>query len=191
MKMIIEAREDDKGNLASTILILFVMSLVGGFGGIPIGAILSAVMQRVLNDSSPLVMYGFFIGPIILGMILVLIYIRKDISTTNHTFCEKCKKKMTPMTEMDTLFSIPVTGEQSYTNPLSYLAQNMVRISSVREIPENGRGCYVCCYTCHKCSNRMVRIADFAPFRGQCKWKNSYYFDFAEFIQARAKNDLL
>lgn len=48
MPKIILAREQDKGELSSPILVRFVMCLVGGFAGIPIGALLSVVMQLVL-----------------------------------------------------------------------------------------------------------------------------------------------
>ncbi len=191
MSKILIARETDKGNTSSVILAWFVTSLVGGFAGIPIGAILSAVMQGVLKNNSAPVMYGFFAAPIILGILITFIYLRKDSDTKNHTVCEKCKHQMIPMTEMDTLFSIPATGDDKYNQPFDYLAQNMVRISSMNEILPNKRGCYVCGYTCPNCSNKIIRIADFLPFNGTCHWKEFYYYEYTQFVQARQKNDLL
>lgn len=193
MAKIMLPREQDCGQKKSNVFLLMTMSLVGAFGGIPIGALLSGVMQRVLHNSSAPIMYGFFFGPIILAMIIVFFISKKDVDTKNHTVCEDCKKKMVPMTEIDTLFSIPAFGDQHYDNPLSYLAQNMVRISSVHDIPENGRGCYVCCYTCETCSKRIVRVADFYPNHQTCtcEWKESYYFNYGQFLSARMKNDLL
>lgn len=193
MAKIMLPREHDSGQKMTNGLILLVTSLTGGFGGIPIGALLSGIMQRVLHNSSAPVMYGFFFAPIIIGMLIAFFYVKKDINTKNRTICENCKKKMVPMTEVDTLFSIPAHGDQHYENPLNYLAQNMVRISSVHDIPENGRGCYVCCYTCQTCAKKIVRVADFYPNHRtcDCEWKESYYFDFGQFSTARMKNDLL
>lgn len=191
MPKIILAREEDKGELSSPILVRFVMCLVGGFAGIPVGTLLSAVMQVVLKDSSAPVMYGFYAGPIILGMLIAFLYIRKDTVVKNHTICTKCKHKMEPATPEDTIFHIPAEHGDTYENPLEYLAKNMVRVSSIREIPPYKRGCYVCCYVCSNCANRIVRIADFLPQRGTCHWAETYYYDFGEFVQARQKNDLL
>lgn len=191
MGQIILSREEDKGKTSTVWMSMIVLCLVGGFGGIPFGAILSGVMQRVLDDSSAPVMYGFFALPIIIGMILVLCLAMKDIDTKNHTRCSGCKHKLQPMTEMDALFYIPAEGDQQYEQPLPYLAQHMVRVSSIREIPPKKRGCYVCCYSCPNCSNRIVRVADFLPKAGTCQWKKSYYFDFQEFVTTRGTNDLL
>lgn len=193
MTKIMLPREQDCGQKMSHVFILMAMSLIGGFGGIPIGALLSCIMQKVLKNSSFAIQYGFFFVPVVLGIIFVFFYLKKDMDTKNHVVCEDCKKKMVPMTEIDTLFSIPVFGDQHYDNPLNYLAKNMVRISSVHDIPENGRGCYVCCYTCNTCFKRIVRVADFYPAHATCTcdWKNSYYFDYGQFTSAHMKNDLL
>lgn len=191
MAKVIIAREEDKGKTATVIMVMLVTCFVGGFGGIPVGAILSAVMQAVLKDNSAPVMYGFFGAPIVLGMLIALFYVRKDMDTKNHTVCTECRHKMKPLTEMDTIFSIPAEFDQKYENPFQYLAQNMTRVYSVHEIPQNKRGCYVCCYGCTNCTKRIVRIYDFLPQRGTCHWKEVYYYDFSQFIQARGKNDLL
>lgn len=191
MGKIIISRENDNEKSSTIWLIIIVMCLIGGFGGIPIGAILSGVMQNVLDDSSSPVMYGFFALPIVLGMIIVLLLVIKELKLKNYTRCSKCKHTLQAMTELDALFYIPAEGDQQYENPLSYLAQNMVRISSIQDIPQNNRGCYVCCYSCPNCSNRIVRIADFLPKTGTCQWKKSYYFDYQEFVTARGRNDLL
>lgn len=191
MAKIILARESDKGSKKETLLIWLVTAMVGGFGGIPIGAILSAVMQLILKDSSPEIMYGFFGLPIVLGMLIAFLYVKKDTDIKNYTKCSACKNTMTPMTEMDTLFYIPAEGEQKYENPLLYLAGNMVRISAISEIPPQKRGCYVCVYACKNCMKRLVRISDFFPDRGTCHWKETYYYDFNEFVRTRQKNDLI
>ncbi|MBQ4524034.1 MAG: hypothetical protein IJA10_13950 [Lachnospiraceae bacterium] len=191
MGKIIISRENDKGKTSSIWLSMIVTALIGGFGGIPIGAILSGVMQNVLDDSSAPVMYGFFALPIVLGMIIVLFVVMKDMDLKSHTHCFECKHKLQAVTELDALFYIPAEEDQKYENPLPYLAQNMIRISSVQDIPPKKRGCYVCCYSCPNCSNRIVRIADFLPKPGSCQWKESYYFDLQEFVTARGKNDLI
>ena len=191
MARIIQAREHDKVNWRQNIITILAMSLVGAFGGILVGGILSAVMQRILDTRSPLITYGVIIVSAILGAIICILYIKSDLSMGNYTLCEKCHSQMTPMTETDTLFAIPAQKDQTYDDPFHYLTQNMIRISSIREIPANQRGGYVCCYTCSKCSHRMVRVADFAPARGACNWKSSYYFDYNQFLQTRMKNDLL
>lgn len=191
MAKIILARESDKGQKQANILIWLVTAMVGGFGGIPIGAILSAVMQVVLKDSPPEIMYGFFAAPIILGMLIAFLYVKKDSDIKDYTKCSACKNKMKPMIEMDTLFYIPAEGEQKYDNPLQYLAANMVRISAIREIPAGKRGCYVCVYACQNCMKRLVRISDFLPDKGTCHWKETYYYDFNDFIRARQRNDLI
>ncbi|MDE7404488.1 MAG: hypothetical protein K2M81_05210, partial [Lachnospiraceae bacterium] len=76
---IILAREEDRGMKGQCYLVLFSFSLVTGLVGIPIGAILSGVMQGVLNDSSALVMYGFFLAPIFLAMLIGFLWGRKSI----------------------------------------------------------------------------------------------------------------
>lgn len=192
MGKIIISRENDNQKTSTSVLIIIVMCMIGGFAGIPFGSILSAIMQRVLDDSSAPIMYGFFAIPIVLGMIIVLFFVRKDLKLKNHTRCSECRHQLQPMTELDALFYIPAEGDQKYENPLPYLAQNMVRVSSIRDIPPKKRGCYVCCYSCSNCSNRIVRIADFLPkTAGDLQWKESYYFDLQEFTMARGKNDLL
>ena len=191
MARIIQARENDKINWRQNILSLFAISLVGAFGGIIIGGILSALAQRLLNTRSPLVTASIVIACAILGAIICILYVKSDLNMDNHTLCEKCHMQMYPMTETDTLFAIPVQSNQTYTKPFYFLAQNMVRVSSIGDIPANQRGCYVCCYACRNCSYRMIRVADFTPVRGTCDWKGSYYFDYAQFQQARMKSDLL
>ncbi len=191
MERMILAREEDRGMKGECLLVVFVLSLVTGFVGIPIGAILSGVMQRVLKDSSPLIQYGFFLGAIAVAMLIGLIYGIKSIDMKNHTICSKCKEKMRPMTEMDGIFQIPAAGEESYQNPLPYLAENMVRVPSVSAISGGHRGCYVCGYKCEKCGERMVRIKDFLPRRGCCEDKGTYYFSYTEFSLARGKEDFI
>lgn len=191
MEKMILAREEDRGMKGECYLVIFVLSLVTGLVGIPIGAILSGVMQGVLKDSSPLVQYGFFLGPIAIAMLIGFIYGRKSIDMKNHTVCGKCKGKMRPMTEMDGIFQIPATGEETYKDPLSYLAGNMARVPSVSAISGGQRGCYVCGYKCEKCGERIIRIKDFLPRRGCCEDKGTYYFQYGEFALARGKEDFI
>ncbi|MDE5907280.1 MAG: hypothetical protein K2H52_00810 [Lachnospiraceae bacterium] len=191
MERMILAREEDRGMKKECYLVIFVLSLVTGFVGIPIGAILSAVMQRVLKDSSPLVQYGFFIGAIVVAMLIGFIYGRKSVDMKDHTVCTKCKGKMLPMTEMDGIFQIPAKGEEAYKDPLPYLAENMMRVPSVSAISGGQRGCYVCGYKCGNCGDRMVRIKDFLPRRGSCQDKGTYYFSYTEFLLARGKEDFI
>lgn len=187
---IIQAREEDSGMKGKAASILFVFSLITGTIGIPIGAILSAAMQGVLKNSSIPVMYGFFLGPIFIAMIIGFFIIKKELDAKDHTKCSGCKGKMEPMTEMDLLFKIPAREEQKYDDALRYLAKNMERIEKMREIEKYQRGCYVCAYQCSHCSKRMVRIKDFLPLRGTCLDRGTYYFDYAEFINVRGKEDL-
>lgn len=77
MGKIIQAREEDRGMKGVTTSVLFVISLITGFIGVPIGAILSAVMQTILEDSSAPVMYGFFLGPVMIGMLTGFFYMKK------------------------------------------------------------------------------------------------------------------
>lgn len=191
MEKIILAREEDRGMKGQSYLVAFIVSLVMGFFGIPVGAILSGVMQAVLKDSSVPVMYGFFLGPVFLGMLLGFFYVKKSIGAKNHTICEKCKGKMHPMTEMDAVFQIPAAGEETYGDAMHYLAGNMARVPAVNAIPVGQRGCYVCGYRCEKCGNRIVRIKDFLPERGSCIDKETYYFDFAAFSLARGREDFI
>lgn len=191
MAKVIIAREQDRGKNSTVLLLLLVSCLIGGFGGIPVGALLSGVMQKVLNNSSVPVMYGFFAAPVILGMLIAFLYVKKDTDTKNYTVCTACGHKMKPATEMDTVFFIPAEFQQKYENPFQYLAQNMERVASIHDIPRNKRGCFVCCYVCTNCAKRIVRISDFLPQQGTCHWKETYYYDFTEFVQARGKNDLL
>lgn len=191
MARIILAREEDKGGNRGMAFMVVAMSLVCGLVGIPIGAILSRVMQDMLHNSSAPVMYGFFIAPILIGMFIGAFFMMKELHTKNRTICEKCKAKMYPMTERDALFTIPVRGEETYGDAFHYLAKNMVRVSSFRDIPFNQRGCYVCCYECKNCANRMIRIKDFLPLHGTYTWMEAYYYDYLEFSKAREKNDLL
>lgn len=190
MGKIIISREEDKGSTLAVLLLMFVTCLIGGVGGIPIGAILSMIMMAVLHNNSPLVVYGFWALPIVFGMILAVWFAFKNVDLKNHTRCTNCRGKMQPTTELDSLFFIPAEGNQSFENPFLYLAQNMTPVSSIRDIPPNKRGCYVCCYRCPKCSNRIIRIADFLPKPATCQWKKSYYFDYQEFVSARGRNDL-
>lgn len=191
MARIILARENDKGNKSQNILLLFAISIIGAFGGLIVGWILGSIAQRILNSRSPLLDYGVQFASVIIGIIIAILYCKSDLNTKNHTVCEKCHAKMSPMTVADTLFSIPVKSDQTYQEPFFFLTKNMLRISSIREISAGQRGCYTCCYTCNNCSHRIVRIADFTPVQGTCQWNNSYYFDFTQFVQARGKNDLL
>lgn len=188
---IILAREEDRGMKGQCYLVLFSLSLVTGIVGIPIGAILSGVMQGVLNDSSALVMYGFFLAPVFLAMLIGFLWGRKSLDMKDHTVCTKCKKKMRPMTEEDAIFQIPAVGDETYGDALRYLAQNMERVPLVSAIPGRQRGCYVCGYKCEKCGNRIVRIKDFLPKRGNCEDKETYYFDFTEFSLARGREDFI
>ena len=183
------ARENDKGKTTSVVLVLLTSCLIGGFGGIPFGAILSAIMQGVFKNSSAFVMYGSFGIPIILGMIIVFFYVKKDMDTKDHTRCSNCFTKMQPMTETDSLFYIPAEGDEQYDNPFQYLTKNMVKVANINEIPAKKRGCYVCIYKCDNCNKRIIRIADFKLSFGTCDWKNSYYFDLSEFMQAKEQAD--
>lgn len=139
MAKVIIAREEDKGSLSSPILIRFVMCLVGGFAGIPAGALLSALMMFILKETSANVIYCFYGDPIILGMLIAFLYIRKDTIVKNHTLCTKCKHKMEPATPEDTIFHIPAEHGDTYENPIAYLAKNMVRVSSIAEMMEEER----------------------------------------------------
>ena len=188
---IILAREEDRGMKGQCYLVLLGLSLVTGLVGIPIGAILSAVMQRVLHDSSALVANGFFAVPIILAMLIGFLWGRKSLDMKDHTVCTTCKKKMRPMTDEDGIFQIPASGDETYKEPLRYLAENMVRVPLVSAIPNKRRGCYVCGYRCENCGNRVVRIKDFLPKRGCCNDKETYYFDFSEFALARGGEDFI
>lgn len=176
-----------KGTAAS---ILFVFSLITGVVGIPIGAILSAVMQGVLKNSSVSVMYGFFLGPVFIAMAIGFFIMKKEFDVKDHTKCSECKEKMDPMTEKDLLFKIPAREEQKYDDALHYLAENMERIGKMHDMEKYQRGCYVCVYQCRHCSKRLVRIKDFLPLRGTCLDKGTYYFDYAEFTNVRGKEDL-
>lgn len=190
MAKIIQARQEDGGMKGENILIMFILSLVTGFVGVPVGAILSGIMQRVLHNDSALVMYGFFLGPIFLGILLGCLYVGKSLDMKNHTRCKKCRGKMHPMTKMDLLFKIPAMGEETYKDAFHYLAENMVKIPSMRAVSKGQRACYVCTYQCERCADRMVRIKDFLPERGSCQDRETYYFDFAEFSLARRQDDL-
>lgn len=190
MGKIIIAREEDKGKTPTIWLMFLTMFFVGCLGGLPIGAVLSGVMQNVLDDTSIPVRYGFLLTPIIIGGCIAVGVVIKSIDTKNHTLCKNCGRKMKPTTETDSLYWISAGREESYDNPLYYLAQNMKPISSVRNIPHGKRGCYVCCYVCETCSKRVVRVADFSPNPGSCEWKESYYFDYQEFVSAAGTNDL-
>lgn len=191
MGKIIQAREEDRGMKGAAASILFVVSLTTGLCGIPVGAILSGVMQEVLKDSSLPVTYGFFLGPIFLGMLFGFLFMRKEIDAQDHTKCEACGGKMHPMTEEDLLFEIPAKEEQKYEDALHYLAKNMNRIAKIGDLEKYQRGCYVCVYQCEHCSGRLIRIKDFLPLRGACLDRGTYYFDYAEFLNARGKENLI
>lgn len=190
MGKIIIAREDDKGKTPLIRMMLLTTLLMGGLAGLPIGAILSGAMQDALNSTSIPVRYGFLLLPVIIGSCMAFWVVKKNVDTKDHTRCSNCGNKMKPTTETDSLYWIPAGREESYENPLYYLAGNMKPILSVRDIPHGKRGCYVCCYACVACSKRIVRVADFAPEPGRCRWKESYYFDYQEFASAAETNDL-
>lgn len=188
-KIIISRQNDNEINFTNISTIIS-FSLFGGIGGLPIGAILSGVMQNVLDDNSPTVMYGFLLLPIIIGIVGFGILSLIGCPLTDHTQCTKCKSKLQPMTQTDDLYYVPLEENQQLSNPLHFLAQNITKISSIRDIPPKKMGGYLCRYYCPKCTNRIVRIACFLPEHGSCNWKNSYYFDYQEFIIARGINDL-
>lgn len=187
---IIQAREEDDGGKGTAASVLFVYSLISGLIGIPIGAVLSAVMQGILKNSSIPVMYGFFLGPVFIAMMVGFFVIKKEIEQNDHMKCGECKERMDPMTEMDLLFKIPAKEEQKYDDALGYLAGNMERIGKIRDLEKFQRGCYVCVYQCRHCSKRLVRVKDFLPLRGTCLDRGTYYFDYGEFIKVRGREDL-
>ncbi len=189
MGKIILAREEDRGWNVQTVSAIFVFSLVIGVIGIPVGAVLSSIMQKRLNDSSVAVMYGFFLGPIFLGMLIGIFIGKIVINTKDHTKCGKCKGKMFPMSQEDLLFKIPVT-EEKYKDAMQYLAKSMSRVSGISSIEGRQRGCYVCVYRCVQCANKIVRIKDFMPVHGRCYDMGTYYFDYKEFVHARGTDDL-
>ena len=84
------ARESDKGNNTAITLILLVTCLIGGFGGIPIGAILNIFMIILLRQETPAVTYGSFATGIIICAFIAFFYVRKEMDTTDYTVCEKC-----------------------------------------------------------------------------------------------------
>ncbi len=190
MGKIILAREADKGMRTRQITMLITMSLVCGFGGLPVGAILSGVMQAVLQDSSIPVMYGFLLAPIFAGMIIGFFVMKKDMDLKNHTRCESCGETMQPLTELDTVFQIPARGEETYENAMQYLAASMERVSGVHDIAFGQRGCFACVYRCRNCGKHLLRIMDFLPDIGNCIEKHTYYFDYHSFCRLRGKNDL-
>lgn len=189
MGKIILAREEDRGTNSRTVSAMFVFSLMIGFIGIPVGAILSMVMQDILHNSSGPVMYGFFLGPIFAGLLIGFFISKRIIGKKDHTRCDKCKGRMHPMSQEDLLFKIPAVGEK-YDDALNYLAHNMSRISEMSSIEGRQRGCYVCVYRCAQCAKKIVRIKDFMPVHGSCNDMATYYFDYTEFINARGKDDL-
>lgn len=191
MGKIILAREADKGIRTWKVTARLTMSLVCGLIGVPVGAILSAAMQAALKNSSSPVMYGFFLAPIFIGMLIGFFIMKKEINMKNHTRCKACGETMQPMTEMDTVFQIPARENETYANAARYLAANMERVSSVYDIAAGQRGCFVCIYLCRNCGKRIIRILDFLPESGHCAPKNTYYFDYHSFSQLREKNDFI
>ena len=193
MGKIIISRKNDKGINVTDLFGCISIGLMAGFFGIPFGAILSGVMQNILDDYSDEVRYKYFFMPIILFIIIAEVVLIRDEMKKNHHFgrCLKCRYKMKPMTERDSLFYISEEKDQIYEPSLHYFARYMVRISSERNIPPNKQGCYLCGYVCPNCSHRMVRVAVFLPASGRCEWKKSYYFDYQEFITVRGSDDIL
>lgn len=190
MGKIILAREEDRGTNRKTVSAMFVFSLMIGFIGIPIGAVLSMVMQEFYKGSLEIavVKYVFFLAPIFLGIIIGFFISKKVVGKKDHTKCEMCKGRMKSLSEEDLLFKIPAVGEK-YDDALNYLAGNMKKISEMSSIEGRQRGCYVCVYKCERCANKIVRIKDFMPVHGCCNDMGTYYFGYTEFINARKDND--
>lgn len=191
MGKIIIARTDDKGNKRTARILILFACVLGGCCGIPAGSVLHIILMVLLRDASTSIEYFSFTVAVIAGILIALYYALRNTDTKDHTICEKCGHQMVPMTEADALFAIPATTTEEYDDPFHYLAHHMVRISAIREIPKGRRGCFVCCYACRNCNNRITRISDFFPENGTCNWKNTYYYDMHAFETTRNKNDLL
>lgn len=191
MGKLILARESDKENGGASFAFMLVPCLIGGFLGLPAGGLLSIPVMLILQDGSSIVQYGTIAFTVVAGMLIAFLYTRKSMDGKNYTKCAKCKTKMHPLTPEDTIFYVPAEKGETHHNPFQYFARNMVRVSAIREIPPNKKGAYVCCYECDNCAHRIVRIAEFYPSYGTCHWEETYYFDYSEFVYARAKDDLL
>lgn len=190
MGKIILAREQDQGKKDGGILALLMNSLTTGvIGGIVVSAILCPLIQRLLNNRSTLFAYCFNVGSVFFLMAVCCFVMRSDFCGSNYIKCKMCRRKMRPLTGSDTLFQLPVKGEEKYDDALHYLAANMKKISGMNELEEEQRCCYVCVYQCDKCFKRMIRIKDFLPDWGVCVDKGTYYFDYTEFMYAGGQID--
>lgn len=188
MGKIILAREQDHGKKEGGRFALLVGSLTMGVAaGACVSAIVCPLMQRLLNSSSALVVYGFNLGPVFLLVAVIYFYMKKDYCGQNHAKCKMCRRNMRPLTEGDMLFSLPLNGDGKYDDALHYLAGNMNRISGMNGLGDGQRCCYVCVYQCDKCFKRIIRVKDFLPVWGVCEDRGTYYFDYAEFMDARGK----
>lgn len=188
MGKIILAREQDQGKKEGGRFALLVNSLtLGVAAGVCVSAIVCPLMQRLLNSSSALVVYGFNLGPVFLLVVIFYFIMKSDYCGQNHIKCKMCRQIMRPLTEADMLFKLPVKGEEKYNDELHYLAANMKKISGFNELDNDQRCCYVCVYQCDKCFKRIIRTKDFLPDWGVCDEKGTYYFDYTEFLNARGR----